>query len=122
MAEMGRPKGAIDVAPRIRKAFIRACKNLERRNVSLTDIIERNLEERPLETLKVISQFNPRQVQVEQEHKIEISHIIEVVTERQQAKLAREKPPLVAQVIEHESQAEHIITLQPASAKAIAEG
>ena len=96
MAEAGRPKGAVDVAPRIRKAFIRACKQLERRKrLSLADIIERELEAHPLDTLKVISQFNPRQLQVEQEHKVEISHIIEIVTERQRRKLERDITPQV---------------------------
>ena len=61
----GRPKGSHDIAPMIRGAFIRAAKGLEAKGKPLSKIITDQLEEKPLETLKVISSFIPKEMLIE---------------------------------------------------------
>lgn len=63
---MARPKGSHDVAPMIRGAFIRAVKMIEdgKEKRSLSQIIKEQLEERPLETLRTMASFTPKEVDV----------------------------------------------------------
>jgi hypothetical protein len=80
-----------------------AAKRLEGKGKSLSWLIEKELEANPLQTLKVMASFNPRQVNVDNKHTIEINEIIQVVTERQKAKLVRgeviSEQPRIAQSI-----------------------
>ncbi len=63
---MARPKGAHDVAPMIRGAFIRAVKMIEqgKEKKSLSEIIMEQLKEKPLETLRTMASFTPKEVDV----------------------------------------------------------
>lgn len=79
--------GSPDLAPKIRRAFIGAANRLELKGVSLSSLIERELEHNTLATLKVMASFNPRQVNVDKKTTIQINEIISVVTARQKAKL-----------------------------------
>jgi hypothetical protein len=57
---------ATQIVPMIRGAFIRAAKSLEtRKNLSLTDLIAKELEERPLDTIRAIAHFVPKELLVE---------------------------------------------------------
>lgn len=62
---MARPKGTADIAPMIRGAFIRAAKMLEEDGKPLSLIIKDQLEERPLDTLKAISSFVPKEMLID---------------------------------------------------------
>ena len=86
---MGRPAGTLDLAPKIRRAFMGAAKRLDSKGVSLSALIERELEHNTLATLKVMASFNPRQVNVDKKTTIEINEIISVVTQRQKEKLIK---------------------------------
>jgi len=62
---MANRKGSKQIAPMIRGAFIRAVKALEDGGTPLSTIIEKQLKERPLETLKAISAFVPKEMLIE---------------------------------------------------------
>lgn len=62
---MARTKGSHDIAPMIRGAFIRAAKSLEAKGKPLSVIIEDSLQDKPLETLKAISSFVPKEMLIE---------------------------------------------------------
>jgi len=63
---MARPKGSHDIAPMIRGAFIRAAKALESKGKPLSTIIAQQLEEHPLETLRTMSSFVPKELDITQ--------------------------------------------------------
>lgn len=54
-----------DVAPAIRGAFKRAVLALEQGGTPLSTIILKQLQEKPLETLKAISYFIPKELMIE---------------------------------------------------------
>jgi hypothetical protein len=60
----GRKKGSKDVAPMVRGAFVRAVKALEDGGRPLSDIIREQLEKHPLHTLKTISSFVPKELEM----------------------------------------------------------
>lgn len=60
----GRRRGSKDVAPMVRGAFVRAVKGLEDDGRPLSTIIREQLEEHPLHTLKVISSFVPKELEM----------------------------------------------------------
>ena len=62
----GRPAGSKDVAPMIRGAFKRAALALEQKGRPLSLIIQEQLEEKPLDTLRAISTFCPKELEVTQ--------------------------------------------------------
>lgn len=70
---MARPKNTADIAPMIRGAFIRAAKGLEDDGKPLSEVIRQELEQRPLETLRVMASFMPKETKVsgklEHDHK-----------------------------------------------------
>jgi hypothetical protein len=90
---MARPKGSHDIAPMIRGAFLRAAKSLELKGKPLSTLIERELEERPIETLKALASFNPTQKSIDVTHNIDITETIRLVTERQKARLEKDITP-----------------------------
>ena len=53
------------IAPMIRGAFIRAAKGLEAKGKPLSTLIAKELEERPLDTLRAIAGFVPKEMLVE---------------------------------------------------------
>jgi len=63
---MARPKGSHDVAPMIRGAFMRAVRMIEegKSKKSLSEIIMEQLTEHPLETLRTMASFTPKEVDV----------------------------------------------------------
>ena len=63
---MPKKQGSKDVAPMIRGAFVRAVKALEDKGKPLSKIILKELEENPLATLKAISSFCPKELDVTQ--------------------------------------------------------
>ena len=60
---MARPAGSKDVAPVIRGAFKRALLSLEGQGKPLSGMIEEHLESDFLNTLKVIAQFTPKEIE-----------------------------------------------------------
>jgi len=56
--------GSKDVAPMIRGAFKRACLILEKDGKSLSELIAEQLLEKPLDTLRAISSFVPKELEV----------------------------------------------------------
>ena len=62
---MPRRKNSKDVAPIIRGAFIRAVKALEDKGRPLSTVILECLEDNPLETLKAIKGFIPRESNID---------------------------------------------------------
>lgn len=54
-----------DVAPTVRGAFIRAVKALEDKGKPLSEIIQKELDERPLETLRAIASFVPKELMLQ---------------------------------------------------------
>lgn len=58
---MARRKQAKEIVPLIRSAFLMAAKRMEEDGKPLSDVIYACLEERPLDTLKMISQFIPKE-------------------------------------------------------------
>lgn len=66
---MARPKGSKDVAPMIRGAFKRAVAELESGGRPLSEIVREHLEADFLNTLKVIAQFTPKELEATIERK-----------------------------------------------------
>ena len=64
-----------EIAPLIRGAFIRAVKALEDGGKPLSTLIKQQLEERPLETLKAISAFVPKEMLIEADITTQISEM-----------------------------------------------
>ncbi len=64
MAGKGRPKGSHDVAPMIRGAFMRAARMVEEEGKPLSEIIKEQLIDKPLETLRTMASFTPKEVDV----------------------------------------------------------
>jgi len=61
----GRPKGAKSIAPLIRDEFFKAIDELEQEGQSLSHILKQQLKTRPLETLRAVSAFSPREKNIE---------------------------------------------------------
>ena len=74
---MGAKRGAREIAPMIRGAFIRAVKALEAGGKPLSTIIMKELEAKPLETLKAISSFVPKEMLIEVGISEELSNLTE---------------------------------------------
>lgn len=72
---MARPKGSTDIASSIRGAFKRAVLMLEEEKKPLSLIIKQQMEERPLETLKAISTFCPKEVDITQRTVKDVSQL-----------------------------------------------
>jgi hypothetical protein len=62
---MPKLKGTPDIAPMVRGAFIRAAKQLADGGRPLSTILLEQLREHPLETLRVISSFIPKEMMIE---------------------------------------------------------
>lgn len=62
---MANLKRGQQIAPMIRGAFIRAAKALEEDGRPLSDIIREELQTRPLDTLKAIASFVPKEMLIE---------------------------------------------------------
>ena len=84
MAGKGRPKGSADIAPRIRGAFIRACEINKQRGKDLTTLIADSLIDDPINTLKAMASFNPKQMNVDMTARVEVADIIALAQQRQQ--------------------------------------
>ncbi len=65
------------IAPVIRAAFMNAINNLEDKGVSLSDVIEECLMEKPLDTLRIIAPYAERDVQVDVDGDIKIAWTLE---------------------------------------------
>jgi len=61
----GRPKGATSLSPIIRQAFIDALDELESEGNSLSKILKQQLKKHPLQTLRAVSYFSPKEKQIE---------------------------------------------------------
>lgn len=61
---MARPKGSPDVAPMIRGAFKRAALRLDIKGKGLSELIEESLEKDVLNTLRAISCFVPKELEI----------------------------------------------------------
>ena len=61
---MSKPKGSRDIAPMIRGAFKRAVLQLEEDGKPLSTLIYEKLQEDVLSTLKAISSFVPKELEV----------------------------------------------------------
>ena len=114
---MSRTKGAADIAPMIRGSFIRACKVNEQRGKGLTMLIADKLVDDPINTLKAMASFNPRQMNMDVTHKVEISEIIALAHQRQQ-QLKDITPP----VSEVEQQANRCDQLETQAQPSVIEG
>jgi len=85
---MPKLKGTPDIAPMIRGAFVRAAKRLERKGKSLSEIIEASLEDRPLETLKVIGGFVPKEMLIEKTITMQLDEMSEAGIDAEIRRLA----------------------------------
>ena len=70
---------AKQVAPMIRGAFIRAVKALEDKGKPLSEIIMKELESKPLDTLRAISSFVPKELLLEADITTQVSEMTEDV-------------------------------------------
>ena len=61
----GRPKGAKSISPIIRQAIIDAFDELEAEGQPLSQILKELLKEKPLETLRAVHPYNPKEKNVE---------------------------------------------------------
>lgn len=64
---MARTRGSHDIASQVRGAFLRAAKMAEEDGRPLSLILLEQLQERPLDTLRAIAQFVPKEMLVEAE-------------------------------------------------------
>ena len=74
MAEMGRPQGSKDIAPKIRKAF-HLCVKRNGGISYLVDKIEKSLESDFLPTMSVLSKYSVKEKQVNHDHRGVIEHV-----------------------------------------------
>lgn len=88
--------GSKDVAPMIRGAFKRACLINEAKGKSLSEIIAAELLERPLDTLRAISSFVPKELEV-----VTSSKSIETMNDEELEQLAS----LAASIIDQQGDA-----------------
>ena len=96
MGKRGRPDGSKDIAPMIRGAFIRACKVNEQRGKGLTGLIADSLVRDPINTIKAMASFNPRQMQMDMNVKVEVSEIIALAQQRQAKNITPEPEAIEA--------------------------
>ena len=61
----GKPKGAKSIAPLIREEFFKAVDELEKEGQPLSHILKQQLKKKPLETLRAVSAFSPREKNIE---------------------------------------------------------
>ena len=61
----GKPKGAKSVSPLIREAFFQAVDELEKEGQPLSRILKQQLKKKPLETLRAVSAFSPKEKNIE---------------------------------------------------------
>ena len=101
----------------IRGAFVRACEyNKNKRGKDLTSLIADKLIEDPINTLKAMAAFNPRQMSMDITHKVEVADIIALAQQRQaqlrditpktselQENCVQEHKPLIGKAIEEGS-------------------
>ena len=85
---MANRKGSKQIAPMIRGAFIRAVKALEDGGTPLSTIIKQQLEKRPLETLKAISSFVPKEMLIEADIKTQLNEMSDDVLDAEIKRLA----------------------------------
>ena len=78
----------------IRGAFIRAVKSLENGGKPLSTIILKQLEEKPLETLKAISTFVPKELLIEVGLSEELSNMSQKVLDDSIERLIRQRTAL----------------------------
>ena len=90
----GTRKAIADIAPRIRGSFIRACAVNEKRGKGLTMLIADSLVKDPINTLKAMASFNPRQTNIDMTMKVEVADIIALAHQRQ-AELKDITPPVI---------------------------
>ncbi len=64
MAKAGRPKGAHDISPIIRGAFIRALKMREGKDKSLSEIMSDLLDDNPVGLLNVLKGYVPKEIDI----------------------------------------------------------
>ena len=87
---MAARKRAQQIVPLIRGSFIRAAKSLEEEGVSLTDLIADQLKNKPLETLKVIAQFVPKEMLVEADISMQLEEMSDEAIDAEIRRLATE--------------------------------
>ena len=61
---MAKPRGAYDVANKIRAAIKKSLVNLDHRGKPLDEIITKCFEENPLKTLDTISKYMPKELDI----------------------------------------------------------
>lgn len=85
---MPKLKGTPDIAPMVRGAFIRAAKQLADGGRPLSTIFLEQLREHPLETLRVISTFIPKEMMVELNVNQELDQLSDEALDAEIAQLA----------------------------------
>ena len=61
----GRPKGAKSISPIIRQAFIDAVDELRSEGNPLSKILKQQMKKHPLQTLRAVSYFSPKEKNIE---------------------------------------------------------
>jgi len=87
---MARLKGSHDIASQIRGAFIRATKSLDEKGRSLSMIIEDELSAKPLDTLRAISAFVPKEMLLEASITTEIDEMSDEAVNAEIIRLTRQ--------------------------------
>lgn len=78
------------IAPMIRGAFIRAAKQMEMEGKSLSELIKDELETKPLDTLRVIASFIPKELLVETDVNIKIEDMSDQAIDAEIKRLSKE--------------------------------
>lgn len=87
---MGARRGGTEIAPMVRGAFIRAVKDLENKGKPLSTIIKDQLEKHPLETLKTIGSFIPKEMLIEATIYQELEQLTDEALDAEITRLAAE--------------------------------
>ncbi len=73
----------------IRGAFIRAAKSMEEKGTPLSTLIEKQLEDKPLETLKAIASFVPKEMLIEADITTQLDDMSDEAINAEIARLAK---------------------------------
>lgn len=85
-----------DIASHIRGAFLRAAKMSEEDGRPLSLIILEQLQEKPLDTLRTVAQFVPKEMLVEATVTQQLEELSDEALEREIGRLVREAAPVLA--------------------------